>query len=210
MKTMLLIRKLEKLILAVILGLIAPTIGLLAFWWGAVPFLLEDWIPLTALTGMALGLLVDVLFLKRWVRRAHQLDIKLWMAIYLFYSMCVFGFFMGVPVFNPLLAIPAGFVVGGRLAEEGADSLRVQKAAQRTAWFTMIILFLICIASAFIALASPSTLYDLQAMLGLGFEVTQGMVIGLIVVGGLTLLALGWGLAIAAVRFSFTFLQRKV
>ncbi len=206
---MLLIRKLEKAILAFILGLIAPTIGLLAFWWGSVPFLPESWVTFAALTGLLLGLLVDVFFLRRWVRKAHQLDIRFWMAIYLFYSMCVFGFFMGVPVFNALLAIPAGFVVGGRLAEEGADSLRVRKAARRTAWFTTAILFLICAASAFMALASSSTPYDLQAMLGLGFEVTQGMVIGLIVVGGLALLAFGWGLAVAAVRFSFTFLQRK-
>ena len=202
------IRKLEKAILAVILGLIAPAIGLLAFWWGSIPLLPEGWVTLAALTGILLGLLVDAFLLNRWVREAHRLDIRLWMVIYLFYTVCVFGFFMGVPVFNALLTLPAGFVIGGRLVEENADMPRVRKEAGRTALFTTAVMGLVCAASAFMALVSSSTPYDLQAMLGLGFEVTQGMVIGLIVIGGLILLAVGWGLAVVSVRFSHAFLQR--
>jgi hypothetical protein len=71
-------------------------------------------------------------------------------------------------------------------------------------------LALICAASALIALVSSSTANDLQGMLGLGFEVTQGMIIGLILAGGAGLLAAGWGLSFASVRLTFSFLQRKV
>ena len=206
---MTLIHKFETLVLATILGLIAPVIGLLVFWWGAYTLLPESWIPYVALSGILLGLLVDSIFLKRWVPSARRMDIKLWMVIYIFYSVCVFGIFMGVPVFNALLALPAGFVIGGRLLEENADLPRVRKEAGRTALFTSILLALVCASSAFFALSSPSTPSDLRGMLGLGFEVTQGMVIGLILVGGLALLAFGWGLALVSVRFSYTFLQRK-
>ena len=206
---MTLIHKFETLVLAVILGLIAPVIGLLVFWWGVYALLPESWIPSVALSGILLGLLVDGFFLKRWIHSARHMDIKLWMAIYLFYSVCVFGFFMGVPVFNALLALPAGFVIGGRLLKENADMPRVRKEAGRTALFTTILLALVCAASAFFALSSPSTPSDLRGMLGLGFEVSQGMIIGLIVGGGLALLAFGWGLALVSVRFSYMFLRQK-
>jgi hypothetical protein len=118
--------------------------------------------------------------------------------------------FMGVPVVNVALAIPAGFVVGSRLAEENADLPRVRKTTRRAVWFTTGVLALICIASANIALASPSTPEDLRGMLRLGFEVTQGMLLGLILVGGAALLATGWGLAVASARLTYSFLQRKV
>ena len=116
---------------------------------------------------------------------------------------------MGVPVFNALLAVPAGFVIGSRLAAEKADRLMVRKAAQRTARFTTGVLALICAASAIIALVSSSTASDLRGMLNPGFTVTQGLIVALILVGGMALLALGWGLSVASVRFTYFFLQRK-
>jgi hypothetical protein len=204
-----LIHKFEIFVLTVILGLIAPLVGLLAFWFGSVPLLPESQVIFAALGGLLLGLLADAIFLRRVVRKAYQLDLRIWMAIHLFYSVCIFGFFMGVPVFNALLALPAGFVMGGRLLQENADPARVRKAARSTALFTAAVLALICIASAAMALVSPSTPSDLQGMLGLGFPVTQGMVIVLIIIGGLGLLAFGWGLALISVRFCFTFLQWK-
>jgi hypothetical protein len=204
-----LIRKFEKLVLAIVLGSIAPVIGLLLFWWGAVPFLAEGLVPYAGLAGLLLGLLADVLILRRFARKAYQLDTKSWMAIHLFYSACVFGFFMGVPAPNALLALPAGFVVGGRLTREEADESRVRAAAGRTAWFTTAVLALVCAASALMALVSPSTADDLQGMLGLRFEVTQGMIVGLILAGGAALLAFNWVLTAASVRFFHTFLQRK-
>jgi hypothetical protein len=203
------IHKFEKLVLALVLGLIAPILGLMGFWGGSYSHLDERLIPYAALTGLLLGLLVDLFVLMPAVRRAHRLDVKLWMAIYLFYSAGVFGFFMGVPVPNALLALPAGFIIGGRLAAEEADDARVRAMARGTAWFTTGVLALICAASAFIALMSPSTAYDLKGMLRLGFDVTQGMIVALILVGGAALLIFGWVLTVASVRFSHTFLQRK-
>ena len=80
---------------------------------------------------------------------------------------------------------------------------------RRTARFTTGVLALICAASAIIALVSSSTASDLRGMLNLDFTVTQGLIVALILVGGMALLALGWGLSVASVRFTFFFLQRK-
>jgi hypothetical protein len=131
-------------------------------------------------------------------------------AVFLFYTIGIFGFFMGVPVFNAALAIPVGFVVGGKLASENADKPRVRRAARGAAWFTSGTLAFVCAASAFFALVSSSTASDLRGMLGLGFEVSQGMIIGLILVGGVALLVISWGLTVASVRLTRSFLQRMV
>ncbi len=201
--------KLERIGLGLLLAPVAPLVGLLAGWWGGYTWLPERWIPVAALAGLLLGVAVDAAFLRRWVDAAYRLDPKLWIAIYLFYSMGTFGFFMGVPLFNAVLAVPAGFVVGGRLARRGADDLQLRTAARTTALFTTGVLALICAASAFLALASPSTASDLKGLLGLPFEVTPGMILTLILGGGAALLAVGWGLAVASVRFSFALLKRK-
>jgi hypothetical protein len=117
---------------------------------------------------------------------------------------------MGVPIFNALLSVPAGFVIGARLASENADRIQVRKMMRDTALFTTGILFLVCIASAFFALTSPSTPNDLRGMLGLKFEVTQSMVIGLIVIGGILLLAFNAILTAASIRLTHLRLTHKV
>jgi len=192
----------------VILAPLAPLAGFLAFWWAAYALLPEFWIPFAVLDGLLAGILVDIFLLKKLLDRC--LSLLLWVVVFLFYSIDIFGFFMGVPVFNVALAILAGHVIGSRLAADNADRQHVHTAAQRTAWFTSGVLALICAASAFIALVTSSTALDLQGMLGLGFEITQNMLIALILIGGITLLALDWGLSIASVRGAYWFLHRKV
>jgi hypothetical protein len=199
--------KLDRFAIGLILAPAAPLAGLMGFWGAAYLLLPEIWIPYVAIAGLLTGILADIFLLKNLLD--HRLSMLLWVAVYLFYSTGVFGFFMGVPVFNAALAIPAGFVIGSRLAAEYVDQKQVRKAAQRTAWFTSAILALVCVASAFIALVSSSTASDLRGMLGLDFEVTQGMIIGLILVGGGVLLAACWGLSIASVRLTYLFLNRK-
>jgi hypothetical protein len=198
--------RLERFALGTILAPVAPLVGLMSFWWTAYALLSENWIPFATLAGMAFGILADIFLLKKLLD--HKLSYPQWMAVYLFYAIGIFGFFMGVPVFHVLLAIPAGFVIGSRLASEHADHQQVRRTARRMAWFTTGVLALVCAASACIALASPSTAQDLRGMLGLGFAVTRGMLIGLILVGGASLLAAGWGLSVATVRFTFRILQQ--
>jgi hypothetical protein len=199
--------KLERLAHGLMLAPLAPLAGLLGCWWSAYALLPEALIPFAAIAGLLAGILVDIFLLKKYLDR--RLSLKLWVAVYLFYSVGVFGFVMGVPVFNAALAVPAGFVVGSRLAADHAPPSQVRVAEMRTAWFTTGVLVLVCIASAFIALASPSTAADLRGMLGLGFEVTQGMIIGLILIGGAALLAGCWVLSVASVRYTCMLLQRK-
>jgi hypothetical protein len=199
--------KLERIVHGVILAPVMPLAGLMGGWWSADILLPERWIPFAMLAGLLAGILVDVILLKRLVER--RLSWLSWAAVYLFYSIGLFGFFMGVPVFNAALAIPAGFVVGSRLRAEQADPSQVRKAEIRAAGFTTGVLALTCAASACIALADPYTAGNLRGMLGLGFEVTRGMIVALILVGGASLLAVCWGLTMGMVMVTFKWLENR-
>jgi hypothetical protein len=199
--------KIERFTLGLILAPLAPIAGLLGFWWASYVLLPEGWIPFCTISGLALGILVDAFMLKKLIGRAYRLGNVFWLVVLLFYSVGTFGFFMGMPVFNAALAIPAGFVVGGKLACEKADGVRVHQTSLRTCILTTVLMALVCAASAFFALVSPSTPADLRGMLGLGFEVTPAMIWGLILVGGAGLLAVNWLFTGLAVRFTHSFLS---
>ncbi len=199
--------KLERSILGLILAPLMPLAFLLAGWWLAYALLPEAWVILGALFGLLLGLLLDFPLLKKWLNDADALGIPFWLVVFVFYSVGLFGFFMGVPVFNLGLALPAGFILGSRLASQHADEMKLRVASRHASGFTTSVLALICVASAVIALADPFTEANLQGMLALPFDVTRGMVIGLIAVGGTALLLLNWFLTLASVRFTYNFLK---
>jgi len=201
--------KLERSIRGLILAPLLPLALLLGGWWLAYVVLPEPWIFLGALLGLLLGLLLDIPLLKRWLTRVDALGTPFWMVVFLFYSIGLFGFFMGVPVFNLGLALPAGFILGGRLASQHTAESNLRVAAKHASEFTTTILTLICLASAFIALADPYTAANLQGMLALPFVVTHGMIIGLIIVGGGLLLLLNWWLTSASVLFTYRFLNPR-
>ncbi len=203
-------RKIEIATIGVLFGAVPIIICFLAGWWISIPLVPESWIFLCALTGFLVGVLVDVLFLKTWVRHAYSMKPIVWMMIYLFYSIGMFGFFMGVPVFNVALALPAGFFIGGWLVHSGADSTRMKKVARHCAIFTTSVLALICIASAAIALASSSTASDLQKMFGLSVQVTPAMIIGIILGGGIFILILQWWLTFKSVERAYRYFFARV
>lgn len=200
--------KIEKFALGLILAPLAPVVGLLGFWWISYALLPESWIPYCSLSGLALGILADIFILKRLITRAYRLGTVFWLAVLLFYSVGTFGFFMGVPLFNAALAVPVGFVVGGKLARETVDGVRVRRTSLRTCILTTSVLILVCAASATVALISPSTPGDLRGMLGLGFEVTRAMLWGLILIGGVGLLAVNWVLTGLSVHITYRFLNK--
>jgi hypothetical protein len=199
--------KIERFVLGSILAPLAPLALFMGFWWLSYALLPEAWIPFGTVFGLLLGILADVFLLKRLVERAYKLSMVFWVAVFLFYTIGVFGFCMGVPVFNAALAIPAGFVIGGKLAHEMADGPRVRADARRTCILTTVVLAFICAASASLALSSSSTAADLEGMLALPFAISPAMIWGIILVGGAGLLAVNWLLTGLAVRFTHRFLS---
>ncbi len=198
-------RRIENAAIGTALGGVPVIACFLAGWWLSIPLVPEPRIFLFALAGLCLGLFVDVLFLRGWIRRAYSIKTWIWRAVFLFYSVGMFGFFMGVPVFNAALALPAGAFVGKWLAQDGADFSRMRQTAWRAALFTTCTLGLVCVASASIALLSPSTASDLKGMLAVSFEMTPAMLVGIILTGGVLLLVLNWWVSLKSVELAYTY-----
>ena len=194
--------KLEKWFIGLLVGFIPPVIGFLAGWWGSFLFVSDQKVMLAALGGIAAGLVIDGLFLKGWIAKAWSSRIWIWMFLFLFYAVCEFGFFMGVPVFNLVLALPAGFYVGRRLANSGVSDAQERRITRRTQVFTTLVLAGICAASAIIAWLDETTAANLEGMLKLGFEVTRPMIAALILVGGSGLLLANWWLTSKTVQLT--------
>jgi hypothetical protein len=198
-------RKLETVVIGLIFGAIPVITGALAGWWLIIPFVPESLIFAGMLAGLLVGVLIDVAFLKSWIRRAYSTSPIVWGGVYLFYSVGLFGFFMGVPVFHVGLALPAGFFVGAYLAHRDAQPPQVKRMARRSSVVTTGILALVCAASATVALIDPYTADNLEGLLGLGFPITTPMILGLILVGGSFLLVLQWWLTRKSVELTYRY-----
>jgi len=200
-------RIIEKVLIGTILGAIFPILGFLALWWGTLAFLPDRLPLLLASVGLLTGILVDIAYLRRWVGSAYSINLKIWMAVYLFYSIGMFGFCMGIPVFNVVLAVPAGLFIGGKLARQTADHGEARRMNRHTCVFTTGVLAAVCVLSAVIALVDPYTSLDLQRMLGLQFEVTRLMLAGVIATGGIALLLLQWGMTSKVIHLTYALMQ---
>lgn len=194
--------KYEGLFVGLVLGAIYPLVGFLAGWWSTSQLFSNAWVFFTALIGLSLGLIVDGFLLKKWVAKAFEMDLRFWMVIFFFYSICVFGFFMGVPVFNLVLAIPAGLIIGRKLAHQRFTNEAGKRLTLKANLYTTGVMAFICASSAFFALRDPTTAANLEGMLRLPFEVTQGMIIALIAAGGLGLLVMHWWLVEKTIQFA--------
>ena len=181
----------EKFILGLIIGCTFPILlGMLAIvaW-----FYLdrnEAHALFCLLGGISLGLIVDFKYLKVWIAKRYELPIGFIVGIYLFYNVCVFGFFMGFPVFNVLAGIPAGYYFGKRINHDCIPIEKHSKQIRQISVFTAFFMTLICISSACLALIGDGVEHEVQSMLRLDFEVTRPMIWGLMVVGGISLIGL--------------------
>jgi hypothetical protein len=195
---------LEKILLSVVLGGVSPIGFLLCGWWGTYLLGPEDLIPFFALVGLGLGLLVDLLFLRRWIESAYRFHPIVLVAIYLFYSVGMFGFFMGVPVFNTIWGPLAGFYTGRRVKLQYSNPGKT--IIHRVSLFTAFVLAVACLASLLLA-ASETTLAAningmLVDMLGLKISFNNQTILLLSLIAGTVLVILEYYLTRAAARFA--------
>lgn len=196
--------KIETYLNRFVFGAVFPILLFLAGWWTSFLFRVpENRIFFFALAGLASGLLINVFLLKKWMKHIYDIDSKILMMIYMFYSICFFGFFMGVPVFNIIPGIFAGFYLGRKSSHFNLAEETVNKVIRSGSLFTTLVMGLICIGSAYFALKDPSTAANLQAMFKVHFEITHEMLFGLIVFGGVFLVTIQYLLTKWAAQFAF-------
>ncbi|MFZ5975803.1 MAG: hypothetical protein ACOYU3_10470 [Bacillota bacterium] len=92
----------DKAISLVVTGALAPAALMLLFWWGSIPFIGDDGrLALLALAGFVTGIVLDCTLLRKFIFRLFELPLPVLIAVQIFYSVMVYGFFMGFPVQQP-------------------------------------------------------------------------------------------------------------
>ena len=182
-------KNIEKRISGLIIGSIFPlSLGLLLV---TIWFLFDksESRPLIYLAiGLLIGILIDLKFLKGWINRRFHLPIWIITSIYLVYNVFVYGFFMGFPVFNVFLGLLAGYFFGNRICFNKVKSEKHSKLINQVSLISGLIMTLVCISSGFLALLDYGAAGMIENVLGLDFEVTNSMMWGIVLIGGLALI----------------------
>ncbi|MCL6589913.1 MAG: hypothetical protein K6U80_08170 [Firmicutes bacterium] len=144
----------------------------------------ESIITLGGTVGMGVGFVLDFIFLKKIVAQGYNLHPGVWIGAYFILSLLIFGFFMGVPVFNIFAGILAGIYTGRKMKFQRTTGPEFKRKLRHACFFTSGVILLVCIASAMLALSDQHTAANLQGMLKLK-EVTPAMIRDLILYGGI-------------------------
>lgn len=180
---------LAKTFFVFVIGLVFPVLFFLLFWWVSLAFgCSEKTIGIMALTGFGIGLIIDFIIQLFWKVDIYQIPEKLLIAVYVFYSICIFGFFMGVPIFHPLLGIMAGYYWAKRILFYKYPYGTYKGEIKRVSRFTAIVMGAISLCSAGIALMDKYTSSNLKGMLNLPFDISMPWLVISIVMGGLLLI----------------------
>jgi hypothetical protein len=185
-----LMSKTDRIFFNFLFGFVLPLIGFeAAVWIAFISGSSEKAIANAALLGFVVGLVVSLLIWFIFKPGIYKLPIPLLILVYLFYNICILGFFMGVPVFNLATGAIAGYYWSKRILNHNElDNSR--RDIKRISVFTSSVTSIVCLTSAFVALLSKSTPEDLKGMFHLNFDITRPMLLGLISVGGIMLIAL--------------------
>lgn len=185
--------KLESIIIGLFVGIACPVLTFVVFWWSAallymrVPDFPLNIVIASALTGFSLGLLLDVLFLRRWVRTFYIANIWLMIILYLGLSFIAVGFFMGLPGGTFVLGISAGIYMGRRESHVHNDWINAFPALRKTALIAASVTTLAALPIGILALNEQNILNMLENVSGLDQDSIQGFA-GFILVGLLCVL----------------------
>ena len=189
--------KTESPLVGVFLCLTVPFVFFVAGWWGSAGLYLyhvvaipEKGIAACAFAGLALGIAVTVLFLKRWVAGFYAMPVVVAVPFYLFWFAVMTAFFMGVPLGNVALGALVGLYVGrrARLSSHGeaaaieggsgspeggssscgggADSFH--RDARNAALFTAVVTAIAYVFLGILAVQDQHTLRTLLSFVGVG------------------------------------------
>lgn len=180
----------DKIFFGIIFWAVLPISLFLIGWWGTVDRVPENRIIYFAFGGLLLGIILNFFFFRKIILNLFELQNSTLSIIYIFYSMCIFGFFMGVPIFNILLGIPAGYYIARRCTFLRKEPGIAEHYIKQVAVFTSIVMFVLCVFSASIALSDPFTPGSLKSMLHLNFDISRMMLFIIIIGGGAILIGL--------------------
>jgi hypothetical protein len=182
--------KLDRIFFDFMFGLVLPIFGFeVAVWLTFVNDSSERTIFISALLTFSAGIVISLLIRFILKPDIFKMPVPVLILVYLFYNVCILGFFMGVPVFNLAAGALAGYYWSKRTINRN-ELNNSRRDIQRVSLFASSVTAAVCLTSAIVALLSKSTPEDLKGMFHLNFDITRPLLISLIIIGGLMLVAL--------------------
>ncbi len=180
--------KFESIVVGLFVGIACPLLAFTGFWWLAgVLHLCIPGFPLyivivSASIGLLVGLLLDIFFLRKWVKRFYLANLWLMRGVYLGLCAIAVAFFMGFPVGTFVLGILAGVYMGRRERHAHPDKVTAGPMIRRTALMVASVTTLAALPIGFFALKEPDVLALLERLSGFSQDSLRGC-IGLTIVG---------------------------
>lgn len=170
------------ILIIVLFSLVFSTIGFYIY--------RDDTVKYFVFAGLFSGAVADIIFIKRIIDNLY--DLPAWFAAfcYILGNIFIYGFFMGFPVFNVLTGVIAGYYTGRKITIKNIVSPEKENLIGKVLMFSVLIIILVCISSAYLALNEKTIGEQLKGMLGLWFVPGKCLVITVIVTGGLLLIAI--------------------
>jgi hypothetical protein len=157
--------------------------------------------PYLALAALITGLMIDVIFLRRWVRNAYQFNNKILAGIYIFYSVVALGICMGVPLLNFGVGILAGIYITRRLYYTSAEQDTRKASIKKTALFSAAVIMAMCCLTGTWALVGGMIGSRFESPI-VSFTFTAPLLVATILAGGLFLSALQYCLTLASAKLA--------
>lgn len=195
-------KTIDRFLGSLVFGFIIPITTLCIFWWGS--YLLKLDVSAGAPIGLVTGGIIDILLLRKLVNRMYSLSSTVLVVVYVILSIEIFGFFMGVPVFNIIAGVIAAFYIGRKMKITRAKKETFRTKLITTNRFSTLILIIICACSAYIAIRDPYTASNLEGMFNLNFKVTKVMLWGIILIGGAGLVGLQYVASVLVGRLAYS------
>ena len=199
-------RKLLRIIEVSLLGMFFGFLPLVVCFVGTVLFtgivfgteVLEAWV----LWSLVPGFVIDIVFLKKWVRNAYQMNSKILAAIYIFYAVIAIVMFMGIPIFHFIMGTAAGVFAARRVRFAGSDEETRGRAFKGMARFCAGVMVLICCLITLWAILGQMIGYEFETP-WLSFTFTVPVFFGVVVAGGAALVLLQYQLTSTAAKVTF-------
>lgn len=179
----------EYVIVAFGLGILCPLILFTLCWWVTasltiyqVLYISESGIAIGALIGLGVGVILDALYLRKWISRFYTMDERVLVLVYLCCSVMAVASFMGVPIGNLLLGTLAGVYIGRKEFHAARSRETVSKAIKRTSLFTSVITGTEALPIGLLALNEDWVVEWLQAATGIDSGAFTG-ILGLGLIG---------------------------
>jgi len=167
----------------------------------------EKVVSTSALSGLAVGVILAAVILRPLVRNAYKISNKAIAAIYIFYSTLAFGFCMGIPAFNYVLGMLAGVYVVRKMLYLKANENEYNRGIKKTAIFTAVIMAIACCLMAMVGFAGKVSGKNFEALLkslfGLELSINTAGFIGIIFLGGCAMILLQYWLTKLSAKITF-------